>query len=262
MDLTPLQRSAEYDSVESELKALFLRLYQKHLAAGVNDLTLSGMPNLGTDEFISRQLNNDGLAILRDTSNENIRYLFHAWRYRNPQRGTAFLRTYLNALFGPVFTIEQLWCPKDGLYPQDVRDPYEMSVLRANYDDHFLTSRLRVDIDTKALPDKIIRAAKTAIAARFVLEMRIASRITFSFPMALVAHGLMVSRAKLTTRYIQRLVSSQTGVAIPMSAGHVTLVRSRASSSIFVPQPVLAQLSVVRPMGSGRVTLVRARSTE
>lgn len=260
MQLTPLQRSAEYDSIEAQLKALTLRLYQKHLAGKVTELGLSGMPNLASDEFISRELNNDGLAILRDTTDENIRYLFHAQRYRNPQRGTAFLRTYLNALFGPVFTIEQLWCPVDGVYPQDARDSYEMAVAGASYDDHFLTSRLRVDIETMTLPDKIIAAAKTAIAARFVLEMRIARRTRPVLPIAFVAHGLTVSRMKGSTRYIPREISAQDAVAMPITAGRVTVVRSRSAQPTYEPQQVFAALAPRVPATAGRVTVVRSKS--
>ncbi|MFJ3487115.1 hypothetical protein ACIPL1_27405 [Pseudomonas sp. NPDC090202] len=259
MELTPLQRSAEYDDIESQLKALFLRLYQKHLAASVQELGLSGMPNLASDETISRHLNNDGLAILRDTSNENIRYLFHAWRYRNPQRGTAFLRTYLTALFGPVFTIEQLWCPKDGVYPQDARDSYEMSVLGVDKSTHFRTSRLRVDIETNKLPDQIIRAAKTAIPARMVLEMRVASRIGFNLPVTLVAHGLTLNRMTSIPRYVQRQISAIDGLAAPMAYGRATVVRSRATPVGYSPKVVLAQSAVARPLGSGQVTIVRSR---
>ncbi|WP_395601239.1 hypothetical protein AB4P95_29945 (plasmid) [Pseudomonas sp. A1437] len=260
MELMPLVKSAEYDDVEGEFKALFLSLYKQFVDAQVSEVAMYGMPQIGPSSLIERHVSGDGLAVMTNTTEDRIRYLFHAWRYRNPQRGTAFLRAYLNTLFGPVFTIDQMWCPKNGVYPDDVRDSYEMATSGANYDDYFLTSRLRVDIETKALPEKVVAAARTALAARMVLEMRIASRISWGLPVALVAHGLTISRMTSIPRYIQREVMARESAAWPMSSGSATVVRSRATSSKFMPKVVHAQSTVVRPMSSGRVTLVRTRS--
>lgn len=228
MNLIPLQRSAEYDGIEAELKALFLSLYEKYLSKQVHELALYGMPNLGTDDFISMQLGRDGLALLRDTSNEHIRYLFHAWRYNNPQRGTMFLDTYLRSLFGSVNVIEQLWCQKTGVYPVDVLSESEIALKGLDLEDYFLTSRFRVDVDTNMVPQKVLAAAKSAVAARFVLKIRILRRTTWQMGLALVAGGVQVGRAGGMVIYGTTEVSSEKTMALPAASGGVNLFYSNA----------------------------------
>lgn len=209
MELIPLQRSAEFDEVESELKALFLSIYKKRLSAKVEELMLAPMPNLGGDEAISRALNNDGLAMLRNTASENIRYLFHAWRYRNPQRGTKFLDVYLRSLFGSVFTIAQLWCRKDGVYPVDVMSDQEIRHAGEDFANFFLTSRLRVDIETEIVPERILRAARTAVASRFVLELRAARSTLSTYKIGIIAQTVSVIRTSGTALYNQPTVEAE-----------------------------------------------------
>ena len=226
MDLIPLQQSAEFDDVEAELKALFLSIYKKRMAAKVDELLLAPMPNLGGDEAISRALNNDGLAMLRTTASQNIRYLFHAWRYRNPQRGTTFLATYLRSLFGSVFTIAQLWCRKGGVYPVDVMSDAEIISAGEDFANFFLTSRLRVDIETEIVPERILRAARTAVAARFVLELRAARRSSPTVNIAYISYGVNVVRTSGSTRYLQRPIESPITLGPAHRSGGATLIFS------------------------------------
>lgn len=200
MELIPLQRSAVADDVEAEFKALFLQLYRERVAPSVNELALYGMPHLGSIGIIERYVSNDGLAVLRTTTVDQIRYLFHAWRYNNPQRGTAFLGAYLSTLFGPVYTITQLWCHKDGKYPTDCLSQGEIADIGGKLDDYYLTSRLRVDIETPIVPERILRASRTAVAAKFVLELRIAKTITLGYSIALPGRSVTVARLSTTIR--------------------------------------------------------------
>jgi len=212
MELTPLVRSAEFDDVESEFKALFLSLYKKRIDDKVSEVALYGMPHIGPDSLVERSLAADGLAVLRTTSMEQIRHLFHAWRYRNPQRGTAFLAAYLQTLFGPVFTIDQLWCKKAGTYPVDVMSEQEIVLAGEQLADYFLTSRLRVDIETDIVPERILKAARTAVAARFVLELRAARRTRLVFPIGMIAYGVSVVRGSGTALYQQPVIESSVTV--------------------------------------------------
>jgi hypothetical protein len=195
MELLPLKRSAVFDDVEREFKALFIQLYKDNISDGVNELALYGMPHLGSTAIIERYVSNDGLAVLRTTTVEQVRHLFHAWRYRNPQRGTAFLAAYLNALFGQVYTISQLWCSKTGTYPDDCLSKEEVTAAGGDFDDYFLTSRLRVDIETEIVPSRILRATRTAVAARFVLELRAARRVSFNYTVAVPTRAVTACRA-------------------------------------------------------------------
>lgn len=215
MELTPLVRSAEYDAIESELKALFLSLYKAGVDSEVVEVNTYGMPHLGPDKFISRGLNDDGLALLSDTPNDSTRLLFTGWRYLNPQRGTPFLRLYLRSLFGDVFTIEQLWCSKTGTYPVDVLSEREVAQAGHDLKNYFLTSRLRVDIETEIVPLRILQAARTAVAARFVLEIRAARRTLSTYGIGIIASSVLVCRTHGDTIYMQPEVRAgeATGVA-------------------------------------------------
>lgn len=204
MKLTPLIKSAEADEVEAEFKQLFLRLYQQRVAPSVNAINLYGMPMLGDTSLLERYISIDGLAVLRTTTVDEIRHLFHAWRYNNPQRGTAFLKAYLNALFGPVYTVSQLWCPIKGRYPDDAVSEEEIASIGANKADYFLTSRLRVDIETKVVPERILRAALSAVAARFVLELRTAKTLKFSYKVAAPGRMVITCRATGSTALARR----------------------------------------------------------
>lgn len=233
MELIPLQRSAEFDAIESEFKALFLSLYQKNLAGEVIDANTLGMPHLGPDAFISRGLNNDGLALLNDTTSDKTRMLFKAWRYLNPQRGTHFLAFYLRALFGDVFTIDQLWCKrpdKNGVYPVDVMTEGEIAAAGRELTDYFLTSRLRVDIQTDIVPERILKAARTAVAARFVLELRAARSVSMNYGVMFTGNSVLVCRTSGSTRYLQQPMSSSETVGPASIAGGSNFTYSFAST--------------------------------
>lgn len=217
MELLPLVRSAEFDEVESEFKALFLSLYKQHIDDQVTEVALYGMPHIGPDSLVERGLTGDGLAVLRTTTMDQIRHLFHAWRYRNPQRGTKFLAAYLNTLFGPVFTINQLWCKKAGEYPVDVMTEGEMAAAGELEADYFLTSRLRVDIETEIVPERILRAARTAVAARFVLELRAVRRTLATYGVMFTGNSVSVCRTSGTALYLQPPIES------PMVVGAATI---------------------------------------
>jgi hypothetical protein len=240
MELIPLKRSAEYDDLESEFKALFLSLYRQYVSDDLSELMLYGMPHLSSDEVISMHLGRDGLAMLRDTTNERIRYLFHAWRYNNPQRGTAFLDTYLRTLFGPTFQINQLWCPVDGVYPHDAVSEAEVIALGESTDDYFLTSRLQVDIDTEIVPLRIAEAAKTAVSAKFVLDVRLAKTISLVYKVAMLGWGIQVVRAAGKALYHQReIIASVTvggGMYAVGSGDAIKLVHTGGSQVVRAPE--------------------------
>ena len=226
MELLPLVRSAEFDDVEAEFKALFISLYKEHVDAQVSEVALYGMPHIGPDSLVERSLSGDGLAVLRTTTMDQIRHLFHAWRYRNPQRGTTFLAAYLNTLFGPVFTIDQLWCKKAGEYPVDVMTHAEMLIAGQAEADYFLTSRLRVDIETEMVPERILKAAKTALAARFVLELRAARRASVKANFGFVAYGFNIGRITGKALYQQRPIESSATVGRTIQPGAVNVTFS------------------------------------
>lgn len=83
-----------------------------------------GSPYLAQSALLTKFALNDGLSLMRaDGDIDRLRYLFKAWRVKNPKRGFHFLRTYLQMLYPDGFTIEQLW--------QETDKPYTTSLVNA-----------------------------------------------------------------------------------------------------------------------------------
>jgi hypothetical protein len=167
--LTALENSHSATELEEELQALFIEVFDDLLKAQADELNVYGMPHLGSSSLIAKNLKADQLTILQDEE-YRVRHLFKAWRHQNPERGLHFLRTYLQTLWGNSWTVEQLWQKKADPYPTNLKE--KSQILESDY---FLTSRLRVDLDAADIvPENIIVSLKTAVAARFVLQLRIA----------------------------------------------------------------------------------------
>ncbi len=188
--LRPLWHSHAATQVEAELKDLFIKVYAASLAATAEDIEVYGAPHLGSFELVERNIDQDGLAVLRETSEARIRYLFKAWRHRNPERGLYFLRLYLLALFGDTASIGQLWQRKSAPYPEDLRTIGEIATLGESLDDYFLTSRVRVDLDGSILQTKLLASLKSAVAARLLLNVRVGRAVTATTGSALVGYGV------------------------------------------------------------------------
>lgn len=190
--LLPLRYSHAASEVEAELKDLFIKVYAASLAATADDIAVYGAPHLGSFQLVERNIDQDGLAVLRETSEDRIRYLFKAWRHRNPERGLHFLRLYLLALFGDTASLGQLWQRKDSAYPADLRTEGEIATLGESLNDYFLTSRVRVDLDGSILQTKLLSSLKSAVAARILLNVRVGRAVTSTVGPALVGYGANV----------------------------------------------------------------------
>lgn len=185
--MRPLVESFANGDVESDLRDLLVRLYDETLAETAAEIDVYGAPHLGPIGLIRRSISADGLSVLNQSSEARLRYLFKAWRFRNPRRGTHFLKTYLRALFGEVYDVNFLWQKKTEPYPTYLRTAEEMAIAGESESDFYLTSRLRVDLTTDLVPDRVVRALRTVVAARFVLEVRISQVATSGFGVAGVA---------------------------------------------------------------------------
>lgn len=181
MALETLANSFAASELDAELKELFTALYVQFLQETADEINVYGSPHLGPFSLIERSATNDGISVLRDSEESRLRYIFKAYRYRNPERGLHFLRTYCRALFSDAQSVYQVWQPKAQAYPIGGKAYAEVDS-ESNF---YLTSRLRVDLDTLTVPDLVVRAIKTAVAARFVVEVRIAK---FAQNQAVAAH--------------------------------------------------------------------------
>jgi len=167
--LAPLANSYAENTVEADLKRLFLDLFHIHLAADTFDVNVLGAAHLGSFDLVRRSLNADGLALLSvEQEKAATRFLYRAWKSGNVQgRGLHFLRTYLQVLFPNLGGVIQLWQGKDVQYPFDLREQEEP--------DTFLTSRIRIFIHAFPKPEfvQIIENCMVrVIPARFVVNQR------------------------------------------------------------------------------------------
>lgn len=203
MTMNPLVNSHAATNLEAELKDLFIYLYQESLSATADDINVYGAPHLGSFALIERNIDQDGLTVLRETTDERIRYLFRAWRHRNPQRGMHFLRTYLACLFGnDGAEASQLWQKKSEPYPTALKTAEEMQLDGDAVSDYFLTSRVRVDVASDLLPDQLARSIRSAVAARILLNLRILKRMQSSVGFANILAGVNVGRLSNDTNQV------------------------------------------------------------
>lgn len=109
-DLQPLRESFEFDQLETELKAIFMKVFADTLRPLERRLNLYGIPHRGDIELIERAMKDSGLAILR-RNETRAGFLLKAARSRNPRRGMHFLRQYLQSVWPNVWMVEPLWHP-------------------------------------------------------------------------------------------------------------------------------------------------------
>lgn len=202
MTMNPLVNSHAATNLEAELKDLFIMLYEESMSATADDINVYGAPHLGSFALIERNIDQDGLTVLRETTDERIRYLFRAWRHRNPQRGMHFLRTYLSCLFGDNAESAQLWQKKSEPYPTALKTAAEIDEDGDAINDYFLTSRVRVDIGSDMLPDQLARSIRSAVAARILLNLRILKRMQSSVGTANLLAGVNVGRLSNDTNQV------------------------------------------------------------
>lgn len=182
--LAPLQASAEFwddideTSIESELKQLFIALFEHFLRTKFRCIDSYGYPHLLDNadfETIERFVKLDGLSLLnRETNNQPyMREVFRAWRGQHQRRGLGFLEFYLQMLWPDAWTITQWFhsVPNASNYPLNL-----LGVNNAG--NKFLTSRVSVFLDPTQLTSsneipKMIPSLKRVVPARIVLNVAI-----------------------------------------------------------------------------------------
>lgn len=162
--------------MEAQIKALTQDVFSEHVRPLERQLNVYGVPHLGDFSLIERCVKTDGLAMLRSNSQDNMRYLFSAWRGQNPKRGLHFLRTYLQLLWPNGWSVTQLWQDKSKPYPSALVAPTDAAALAAIRQTHFLTSRLNVDVSTDAETGtglaSVARSLRSILPAKFVVVLR------------------------------------------------------------------------------------------
>jgi RNA-binding protein YhbY len=191
MSLEALKNTAYASELEDELRNLFVKMYADHLQATADEINVYGAPHLGSLALVQRNVAADGVSIMSQADDVRTRYLHKAWRFRNPERGMHFLRTYLSAIFPGQHTINQLWQKKGEAYPTALSEKTKA----VSESSHWLTSRIQVDLDIEeSLPARILNSIKTAVAARFVVKVRVAKFCESPVGVAMVMRPAVIMR--------------------------------------------------------------------
>lgn len=166
-ELAPLRESHEATEVESELKALFMEMFEDLVRPGEREVNTVGTPHLGPFSQVERAVKNEGLALYRGSDENAMRFLFRAWRARNPKRGLHMLKCYLQLLWPNGWSVSQLYQKASSTYPTDLYSVDEAG--------RFLTSRVRIGIAqgdaTEAEVIGAIPALRSVVPARILLDI-------------------------------------------------------------------------------------------
>lgn len=177
--LIPLQQSHEHDAFETELKQVFVALYQTHLADAAQNINVYGTPYLGNRDLLQKSLVADGIG---NFEAENVdlsvlKYLHMARRYRNGKRGLHLLNTYLRALWRDDYKAYQLYFVKDGVYAQDASlfSPTDIEEMGRSAEDFVLTSRVRIELSpdltpVDAIPSDVANSLDDTLPARLFIH--------------------------------------------------------------------------------------------
>lgn len=171
--LDPLSASHAADDVERELQEAIIEVFEAMVRPVERRINGYGAPHRAGFDTIERFTKADGLAMERGARPEQyLAQLFRAWRARNPKRGTAFLRHYLQLLWPGLWSVAQLWQDPAKAYPSDMSEVEQVG--------WWLTSRIRINLEIED-PEELARLAgsfRAVLAARFVLELTLRRQFT------------------------------------------------------------------------------------
>ena len=216
MNTLPLKLSHEANQSEAELKRLFDVMWQM-LQSRAADVNVYGAPHLGSRDLLLKYLVSQNLTNFNAEALEadKARYLTQAWRYRNPKRGTHFLRTFITMLWGTDFEIAQLWQKKSGVYPQDLKTEAEIKEISGSLNDYFLTSRLRVVLHGKQgyFPSDLARSLNKLLPARLFVH-DIQQQTIYETQILWAEHTDVTSTLDTDSQTIMEIVEAAPQIAI------------------------------------------------
>ncbi|NDI85086.1 hypothetical protein [Undibacterium crateris] len=192
VSLNPLKKSNDFDSIEEELKAQFIGIFESYLRSSERDINVLGAPHLGRLALIERNVSREGLALI-NSIDPAMRYLLKAWKARNPKRGMHFLRTYLQLIWPNGWVVDQMWHDKLKQYPAGIVARSKITSEDPN-STHYLTSRIRISIDGDAnqaagiggseVFSTVLPALRSVTPAKFVIDITVLKRSASSLAFA------------------------------------------------------------------------------
>lgn len=204
--LETLRHSGAVNEFEDQFRRLVLELYRDLLAETDYDINMLGMPHLGSIDLVRREMDADGLNLLRSDGDEGkARYLYRAWRGRNRNgRGLYFLRTYIRLLYGDAARVFQInksaltddvngvrsdwYMPRlddpdlflDGGWRLDDIVPWREADVIFNPDEVYPSNRICVEIDYQSVDVStytgLTEILNRILPVRFVPEIKLVSR--------------------------------------------------------------------------------------
>jgi hypothetical protein len=190
--LAPLVNSHEDNEIEAGLKALFISLYETYIRPVEREINTLGTPHLGPMSQVERATKAEGLALVRRSASDDaaMRYVFQAWRARNPKRGLHMLRAYLQMLWPNSWTAYQMW--------QSKAAPYPTALSNSDGGNHYLTSRVHVMVSSASSDGSdvaiVAPALRSVLPARMLLELTVAE---------ILGSGLGMGAAYTATAYTE-----------------------------------------------------------
>lgn len=178
--LAPLDQSHDANEVDRQLKLLFMQMFETHIRPGAREVATAGMPHIGPFGQVERAVKAEGLAMYRAGDEAALRYLFRAWRARNPKRGFGLLKTYLQLLWPNGWEVHQLWQQRGLTYPTQLE--------QSDLGNHWRTSRVQVFISSGTTSGadvaSIAPSLRTVIPARALIDVAVLTRSQMDVAMA------------------------------------------------------------------------------
>ena len=144
--LNPILKSYAANDLERAMAGVFTSLIQDQHINELNDILNYGTPWQGSRTVVERFTKLNGLTVLRrddgGLSDTLMSLIYANWSALASERGIQFLQFVLNMLYPDQNSIVQLW------HSKELANSYPLYATEISGEDRFLTSRIRIKIDS------------------------------------------------------------------------------------------------------------------
>lgn len=157
--LAPLHASWTNNDLERAMVEVFTAIAEEHHLADWQDIYNYATPWRGSNKVVERFTKLNGLAVLRRDdggfSDKLMSIIYENWAALASERGLSFLQFLLDMLYPEQNQIVRLW------HPISKADKYPRLVRELEGSNSFLTSRIRIKIDSDVDIDELAELAPT-----------------------------------------------------------------------------------------------------
>lgn len=144
--LSPILHSHTSNELERAMAGIFTSIVQDLQIEQLNDIYSYGAPWQGSRNVVERFTKLNGLAVLRrddgGLSDKLMSVIYANWTAIASERGVSFLQFVLDMLYPQQNKIVPLW------HSKPLADSYPRYVAENKGNDRFLTSRVRIKMDS------------------------------------------------------------------------------------------------------------------